>query len=112
MLRAGRLRERITIQSRTLTKDQYHEQSESWTDVCTVSASVVPQAAGESITADRPEVQQLLNITIRYRTGVTVQNRIKHVQGSETRYYEVLSVTNVGLRNRVLNIVASYKQDG
>ena len=112
MLRAGRLRERITIQSVTLSKDQYHEQSESWSDVCTVSASVVPRATSEVIVSDRPEVQQLLDITIRYRQGVTVKNRIKHTQDGTVRYYDILSLTNEGLRNRVLSIVAAYNQDG
>ena len=111
MLRAGSLRESITLQSVSYTIDDYHEQSATWADVATVKASVVPVATSEAIAAQRPEVQQVLRIAIRYRDGLTVKNRIKHVQGSSTRYYEILSITNRGLRDRVLDIEAAYLQE-
>ncbi len=111
MLRTGSLRERVTIQSKTLTTDQYHEQSESWSDVCSVYASVRPVSANEQVTADRLETQQRMVITIRYRKGVAVKNRLKHVQDGAARYYSVESVTNRDFRNRVLDIIAVYEQD-
>lgn len=111
MLRTGRLRERVTIQSKTLVKDQYHEQQETWTDDCTVYASVRPTSAFEQVSADRLETQQRLIITIRYRDGVTVKKRFKHVQGTSTRYYDIVSITDRGMRGRVLDIVALYEQD-
>ena len=111
MLRAGRLKERITFQSVSYTTDEHHEQSPTWTDVCTVAASVVPQPTREAIAADRPEVQQTLNITCRYRRGLTVKNRIKHVQNGSTRYYEILSITDRDFRNRALDITAVWRQD-
>lgn len=111
MLRAGRLRERLTIQSVTLTTNAYHEQQEAWTDGCTVSASIRPDPAFEGVVSDRLETEQRLVITIRYRAGITVKNRFKHVQNGVTRYYDIVSVNNRGFRNRVLDISASYKQD-
>lgn len=111
MLRTGSLRERVTIQSKTLAKDQYHEQQETWTDDCTVYASVRPVSANEQVTADRLETQQRMLITIRYRTGVTVKNRLKHVQDGTTRYYDISSVTNRNMRNRALDIIGIYEQD-
>ena len=112
MLRAGQLRERITFQSKTLAPNQYHEQQETWTDLCSVNASVVPESAREAVAAQRLETQQGLNITVRYRDDITVKNRIKHIQSGSTRFYDVVSVTNRGLRNRVLDIVAVFEQDG
>lgn len=111
MLKSGSLRERITIQSVTLVKNAYHEQQETWADDCTVKASVRPDPAFEGVTSDRLETEQRLVITMRYRQGVTVKNRLKHVQDGATRYYDVISVNNRGFRNRVLDIAASYKQD-
>ena len=111
MLRTGRLRERVTIQSKTLAKDQYHEQQETWTDDCTVYASVRPASAREQVAADRLETQQRMIITMRYRTGVTVKNRLKHVQGTSTRYYDIVTVTDRDMRGRVLDIVGIYEQD-
>jgi len=111
MLRTGTLREHVTIQVKTLTTDQYHEQSEAWADVATVPAAVGPIPATEQVTADRLETQQRLLITIRYRTDVTVKNRLKHVYCGETRYYDVVSVTDRGMRRRALDITAVYEQD-
>ena len=111
MLRAGRLSERITIQGKTLTKNDYHEQTETWTDTCTVSASVRPQSAGEQVSADRLETQQRFLITIRHRNDVTVKNRIKHVHANATRYYDIVSITDRGMRGRALDIIGVYEQD-
>lgn len=111
MLRSGQLRECLTLQSVAYTKDAYHEQAATWSDVATVRASVVPRQTREAISADRPEVLQQVDITMRYRPGVTVKNRFKHEQNGSTRYYEILSVTDRGLRNRVLDIVGSWRSD-
>ncbi len=111
MLRTGSLRERVTIQSLTLTKDSYHEQQESWTDVATVPASVRPVSASEQVTADRLETQQRLLVTIRFRTGVTDKNRLKHVHCGTTRYYDIVSITDRNMRGKALDIIATYEQD-
>lgn len=111
LLRAGTMRERVTIQSVTLTKDDYHEQVETWADGCTVKASVRPDPAFEGVVSDRLETEQRLVVTIRHRGGVTVKNRLKHVQNGTARYYDVISVNNRGFGNRVLDLFVSYKQD-
>ena len=110
-LSTGRLNQRVTIQSVTLAKDQYHEQAETWTDVATVPASVNPVAAVEQVTADRLETQQRLIITIRYRSDVTVKNRLEHVLRNNTRYYKIVSVVDRDMRQRVLDLVCTYEQD-
>lgn len=111
MLRAGAFRERVTIQSKTLAKDAFHEQEETWADVACVPASVVPQSASEQISADRIETQQRLLVTIRHRTDVTVKNRLEHIHDGITRYYDILSVNPRGYRKKAVDIVAVYEQD-
>ena len=111
MLKSGQLRETLTLQSVSYTKDDNHERVATWSDVCNVKASVVPRATSEVTVSERPEVQQLVDITMRYRKSLTVKNRFKHVQDGSTRYYEILSVTNRGLRNRVLDIVGAWRAD-
>jgi len=111
MLAAGRLNQKITIQSVALAKDDYHEQQETWSDVCTVPASLQPVAASEQISADRLETQQRLLVTIRHRSDVTVKNRIKHVYCGVARFYDIVSVTDRDMRRRALDIIATYEQD-
>jgi len=111
MLRSGSLRETLTLQVKTITKDQYHENSETWSDVTNVCASVQPLAASEQVKADRLETQQRLVITMRYRTGVTVKNRFTHNDCGTIKAYDIVSVNNRDGRNRVLDIVALYEQD-
>ena len=85
MLKSGQLRETLTLQQVSYTKDDNHERVATWSDVCNVKASVVPRATSEVTVSERPEVQQLVDIVIRYRKALTVKNRFKHVQDGSTR---------------------------
>lgn len=105
MLRAGRLRQRVTIQARTLTKNQYHEQIETWTDGACIAADVVPITAPESVAGDRIEVQQRYRVTIRYRDDITPRTRLKW----GTKLLDVNQVINRDERGRALDLLCSVE---
>lgn len=80
-MRAGTLRERVTIQSFTVMQDEYGEPIETWANLATnpiVWANVASRAAGERFISGAEQVQSQISHTvrIRYRSDVTVQMRL------------------------------------
>lgn len=85
----GDLRERVTIQ-REVSVDHGGGGSEiSWSDLVAVWAQVLPVRGGEQIQAMALEAQTLFNVTIRWRSDVTEQQRLRRASGA------VLNIRNV-----------------
>lgn len=70
---AGAMRERVTWQSATVTRDtDYNQEVESWSTLATTWAAVRVTNAGEPQLADRPVMVTGYEITARYPiTGLT-----------------------------------------
>ena len=76
-MRAGRLRQRITIQQLTTTQDaNTGEGIESWADHVTLWADVRPLNAREYIAAAATQAQLNAMVTIRYRSDIVPTMRI------------------------------------
>ena len=94
MARIGKLRHRVTIQSKAESQNAYGEPTYTWSDVDTVWASVDDLSAREFIQGPA-ELQQVTTvITMRDRSDVTPETRI--TWGSHT--YDVESVVHTGSR--------------
>lgn len=76
-LAAGRLRDRVTIQQRVLaTGDAYGEQAESWLNVATVLAEVLPLDALESWKAMQLQSEATIQVTMRYTSEMSSDKRL------------------------------------
>lgn len=78
----GALRERVTIQSVSLSPDSYGEPIETWTNLATaptVWANFRTKPGGERFVSGGEQViaQLIHTVTIRHRTDVTVKMRLK-----------------------------------
>lgn len=89
MIRAGRLGERVTIQSLTTTAVSGGF-SESWTTVATVWAGVEPLLGRELMMAEQAQYEARVRVRMRYRSGINSSMRVVH--GSTV--YQVESVIN------------------
>ena len=98
---AGRLRERLIIQSESSTPDGGGGYAVSWVNVVTAWGSVKPQRGGESLDAMQVRDTVLYDVTIRYRTGVIPKQRI--AWGS--RIFNIRAVMNKDERERYLTLV-------
>ncbi len=89
-MRAGELRERITIQAPTAVQNSYGEETITWSDVATVWASVEFLAGQERYqrAVDQAVSTATYRITMRYRDDVTEEHRIQW----RGRYLGILSV--------------------
>lgn len=92
-MRAGRLNQRITLQTNTPTVNSFGERIEVWADTATVWAHINPQSAREFL-AQGIQAQQVSHmIDIRYRGSVTPEMRVKFVdRNASTRYFDIEQV--------------------
>jgi len=75
-VRAGPLRERITLQQNTPTRDGFGAEVEHWADVATVWAKVVATAGNEQISQAAGVATTIYSITIRERDDVDTSLRV------------------------------------
>lgn len=102
---AGLMSERITLQSKSVTRNSIGEEVVSWGTLAVVWARVEPLAGREFIAAGQMQATFDTRVTIRYLAGVTEELRmlwrgvpysILSVSPSERRsYMELRCVTGV-----------------
>lgn len=76
MIRAGQLRQRITLQKPETTVSGYGERSVTWTDVDTVWADFVPLSVREFIASSQTQSQLSARVVIRFRDDVDASMRL------------------------------------
>jgi len=89
-LEAGKLRHRVTIESRTDQQDpDYGGITPKWTAVHeNVWAAIEPISGREFIAGDAKQSQIIARITIRYKADITASHRIVH----GTKIYNIEAV--------------------
>lgn len=107
-MRAGQLRQRVTIQEKDPTQDEYGEPAPTWSDVATVWAAVEPLRGGEFLEARRLGAEVTTRIRIRYRDGITPEMRV--VGGDHT--YDIEAVIHVEERQREIQLMCRELLDG
>lgn len=76
MIDPGKLRERVTVQQATQTRNSLGEAVMSWADWQTVWASVEGVSAREALDAGQQEVTITHRVRLRYLTGLTQNMRL------------------------------------
>lgn len=84
----GKRDRRITIRQRTLSKDEYNQDVETWSTLATVWAGVIDQAGGESYQSDQLTVDRVTNFDVRYDSRYNEQMRILF----DSRFYKIVSI--------------------
>lgn len=74
---AGDLRERVTIQTATATRDAFGAELLSWTDGATVWARVVERGGREPLLADRPVMVVSYEVTLRSGVALNHLQRLR-----------------------------------
>ena len=93
-MRAGKLDRRITIESATLSVNAVGESVKAWATLDTVWAGVSALSGKEYVGAAQVVGEEQLIFRIRYRTDVTLHNRI--IYNSEE--YDIQHIAEVGRR--------------
>jgi SPP1 family predicted phage head-tail adaptor len=75
-MRAGLLRQRIQLQSRTLSANSLGDPIETWATYATVSARIAPLSGRERWAAMQYAAETTHRIEIRARDGIKAEDRI------------------------------------
>lgn len=110
-MQSGRLRERVTIQTETVTRDASGEELRTWAEVATVWASVTPGASSERFLASAGQrvAEVTHTVRIRFRSGLTPKMRLVW---ETTRILEIISVIDPDMRNSTTVLLCSEEQRG
>lgn len=105
MIEIGKLRQRITIQQLSKSRDTYGATKKGWTSFATCWAAVEPLSGKEFWNAQQIAAEITTRVRIRYREGVKPTMRI--LFGS--RILEIKGITNPEERKKELQILCSEK---
>ncbi len=102
-MRAGDLRELVTIQRATATTNSYGEPITSWSTLATVWCSVRMLSGREALNAGANQVQAAANVDVRiyYRSDVTAKMRALLV----SRVLDIETVDDPDGRRRELRLM-------
>ena len=101
MARAGCMRNRVSIQSRTESRDAHGGIAETWATTALAYADIQPIRGREFFSAEAVNSDVTHKVTIRYREGITPQMRV--LFGS--RALNITSVINVNERSDCLELM-------
>jgi SPP1 family predicted phage head-tail adaptor len=100
---SSQLNRKIAIQSRTVTKDAYGQQSTSWTTISTPFACIRPLSGNELVVAQAVNAEVQVEFRIRYRSSVLAANRIVYAG----KYYDIKSVLDESMAHVWLRILCT-----
>lgn len=96
-MRAGQLKNRITIQQKVNGKDALGQTVDQWVDVCTVRAEIRDVSGKEYQSSQAEQVQTDCKILIRYRKNITADMRVL----CNGTYYDIKAVLEDVKRTRL-----------
>lgn len=102
-LRAGTLNKRVILQTVGTSADGRGGVTETWSDTTTLWAHVEELSGSESFESQQIASNLTHRVTLRYRTSVVPQQRLKY----GTRILKIVSVTNPDQRNEMLQLMCS-----
>jgi len=97
-MQAGRLDQRVTVERYSTIYDDWGSPVAAWTPLATVWAAVEPLTGREYFAADAAQSEVTARIRMRYRPGITSQDRVIH----EGKTYGIESVIDVRSAGREL----------
>jgi SPP1 family predicted phage head-tail adaptor len=104
-MNAGRLRHRVTIKEKSVTRNSMNEEVVSWTIVGTYWASVEPVRGREFVEMRQAQAEISHRIRMRYRSGIDPTMRAYF--GS--REFEIVSVIHVEERGRETQLMCNER---
>ncbi len=103
-LRAGDLRHRLRIESRSLSRDAAGGTLETWTLYAEAWAAIEPLRGREFFAAEGMNAELTTRLRLRYLAGVTPEMR---AVGPDGTLYDIKTVIDIGGRGRELELLAT-----
>jgi SPP1 family predicted phage head-tail adaptor len=104
---AGRLRHKITVQVKTVTRGATGEVVEAWASHLTVRASVEPLIGREYYQAMQEQSENKVKFRVRYSSALDALNPRDHRISWKSNIYDIESKINVFEQNKEIILMAS-----
>lgn len=101
-MQAGSLRQRIILEARGSEQDAFGQTTITWSPVVEVWASIEPLGGRQLESARATQNEVTHRVCMRHMPGITTAMRISFGD----RFFDILSVRNVGEKNAELEIDA------
>lgn len=105
-LQAGKLRERINVQSYSESQSSTGVVSRSWSTDATRWASIRQLSATEAMAHQQNQGEAIYEIVMRPYSGLTIDQRFTTSDGT---VYNIRSINNEELRNHVYKVVCTVE---
>ena len=102
-IRAGRLRQRLTLQTQVETRTATGDVSIAWTTDSTVWGSIEPRSGREFLAASQTQNEIPVRIVMRYHATIADSWRIVN----DGLSYSIISITNSDMRDHMMEILCS-----
>jgi SPP1 family predicted phage head-tail adaptor len=102
-MRAGRLRESVVLQSKTVTRDAYGAEVITWTTQATVWADAQPLSGREYVAIRQSQSDISIRFRMRYLSGVNTGWRVQW----RSRNYDIVEAIDVDARGEQLEILCT-----
>jgi len=103
---AGDLRERVTIQRVSSTRDAIGGLIETWSNLMTVYAKVAPMNAGEQYRRQQIQAKADWKVTVRYANSIAPADRLVW----RDRTFQIKGITNPDMHRRFLDLACEELQ--
>lgn len=107
LISIGKLRNRVTIQDYTASKDSFGAETKVWSDYAEVSASVEPLSGKELYSAQQLHAETTTMITVRYLEGVNTRMRVLF----KDKNFDILHVSNKEERNIAMYLLCKEHEE-
>lgn len=102
------MRDRITIQSPSTTRDATGGVTDAWTDVVTIWANVDPLTGRELEEAQKQWGEVTYQIDIRYYAGLDSTMRVLDIRSGA--YYDIRAVLDLNHRRRKIQLMCRERE--
>ena len=99
-MKIGNLNRRISILKYEVTRDEYGGEQREWVVQRSLWARIEPVSGTEYFKSQQVEAQNITTITIRYRTDISVLNRIKYLD----KTYEIIGISDNHTSHKMLTL--------
>ena len=109
-MRAGNLRRRITIQTKSIDRNSVGEQTVAWVNDAKIWAEMWPLRGAEYFNAQQIQSGVTYKFRCRHRTlsdGGNINSNCRILYDTTSRVFNIASVINVAERNKTLEFLCT-----
>lgn len=100
-MQAGKLRHRVTIQEKSVTRDSFGAEVITWVEFAEVWGSVEPLRGREFIEGRQMAASVDHRVRIRQRSGISPEMRVSY----DSRVFEIRAVLHVNEAQREMHLM-------